>query len=716
MLRRVPNFRLFTVILCAALAALVVIHGPASAETDDMPPLAMVVFPPEAVEDWTVESLDAAYSSAKSLGATHSTIYYAWGEIERSVGWPDWDDIDYSLDLIARNGMKASVILKPIDTNAIGELPDGVDLHDFRDPEIIDLFVRFADALLDRHQGKVEYLWIGNEIDVFLAEHPQAAEDYRLFYQSVVERLTTNHPDVKIGTITTYHDAMANQNMDDVISIARHGDYLGFTYYPETMSGVSGEDVAGHLEEMARFAADAGCKWVVTESGWSTQGRYGSEDLQATFVRQVLLNVPELDNQPEYYGWFILYDMHPDLARDVAGHFGMGPENQEFVNFVGTQGLGRNDGTHKPAWAELQGGDQASANNARVLPEDRPFYMGFSPFPYDYSLEAIRETYANLDRHGDIVAHHFDNGVPWEEALAGQNYSNYLLEDVETRIQLTADGQAIYLALTPLSDFRTELAKYWHDKENQDLPQAWQRRWEEQGFAHPDIIEAYLNFCRYMIDRFQPEFFNYLIEANTKIRPGDPEFDRLLTLASRVYPALKAEYPDLPIFLSLDIDSPDLDAGWIDSARQLLRYSDWIAVSVYPHLLLADGEDADPSRLSGDLLSQVAELDPEKPFAVAEVGFMAQDMEMATFNVRMHGTKEWQEKYLAMLLDQCHALDAELLIWFVMQDYDRVFDLMIEFGIEDWIAAWRDTGLIDEAGAARPSLALWDAWLGLTRR
>ncbi len=42
----------------------------------------------------------------------------------------------------------------------------------------------------------------------------------------------------------------------------------------------------------------------------------------------------------------------------------------------------------------------------------RHFAMGFTPFPWDISIEAVAATDAYITKNGDIVAHHFDNGIP----------------------------------------------------------------------------------------------------------------------------------------------------------------------------------------------------------------------------------------------------------------------------------------------------------------
>ncbi len=47
-----------------------------------------------------------------------------------------------------------------------------------------------------------------------------------------------------------------------------------------------------------------------------------------------------------------------------------------------------------------------------ALPENRPFFMGFTPMPYDATGQAVRDTYNFTGEHGDIILHHFDQGVP----------------------------------------------------------------------------------------------------------------------------------------------------------------------------------------------------------------------------------------------------------------------------------------------------------------
>ncbi|MEM9954529.1 MAG: hypothetical protein AAF846_23170, partial [Chloroflexota bacterium] len=141
--------------------------------------------------------------------------------------------------------------------------------------------------------------------------------------------------------------------------------------------------------------------------------------------------------------------------------------------------------------------------------EHRSFYMGMSPFPYDLTQSAQNYTYRQIDQHGDMVLHHMDTGIPWQEALDGSLYHAEVLQNIQQRIENRRPDQQVYLSITPNSSERNQLAGYWAENENMPLPSPWQGR----TFDHPDVIQAFLNHARYMIDAFNPDYFAYAIEV-----------------------------------------------------------------------------------------------------------------------------------------------------------------------------------------------------------
>jgi len=360
------------------------------------------------------------------------------------------------------------------------------------------------------------------------------------------------------------------------------------------------------------------------------------------------------------------------------------------------------------------GAGTGKAVEAGLLPASRPFYMAMTPLQHDITVESFAEAFETVDEHCDMIAHHFDSGIPWPEALDGLAYHENVENELKFREAKTGREQKVYLAIAPLDTSREELARYWGESPGMER----QGEWASKSFDDPEVIAAYLNFCRDMIGRFHPDYFNYGVEANLKWEDAnDPRFEQFLVFAREVYTALKDEYPAMPVFVSLiKVERNDSDEqASID--RRLLAYSDMVAVSTYPFLPASSGSDrADPADLPEDWFSSMAGLAPAKPFAVAETAYIAEDLVLPELGLDIRGSEDWQASYVRFLLEECAELRGEFVVWFVPRDYDRRSEYMQGLpDVPELVYVWRDCGLLDGDGNARESLGIWDAWLELPR-
>jgi exo-beta-1,3-glucanase (GH17 family) len=165
------------------------------------------------------------------------------------------------------------------------------------------------------------------------------------------------------------------------------------------------------------------------------------------------------------------------------------------------------------------------------------------------------------------------------------------------------------------------------------------------------------------------------------------------------------------LLLSLHLDTFMKDPGRQEGiVRELLRLSDYVAVSTYPYT-----EQAHPAKLAPDWFSRLRELASEKPFAVTETGFPAENVVLTQYRVRIPGREQWQADYVRRLLSEAHRLQAQFVVWFVLRDYDAGWETLTQMGGDDLLKLWRDTGLLDGNGQARSGLRIWDAWLALPR-
>lgn len=334
-----------------------------------------------------------------------------------------------------------------------------------------------------------------------------------------------------------------------------------------------------------------------------------------------------------------------------------------------------------------------------TLAAGRSFFMGMTPMSYDVTKEALGDTYAFIRQNGDLVAQHLDEGIPWPEALERKPYHPNVERDLDERQRLTTKNKKVYLAITPVRD---GLATYWGKKSQMERPGVW----KDKRIDDAEAITAYLNFARDLIRRFQPDFMAYGIEVNQDLAKDKERWSQFVTMAREVYTALKKEYPALPLFLTIQIDH-----FWQDPERQqealkqILPYTDYIAVSTYPYVF----GYFDPRTIPQEYFSRLAALAPEKPFAVAETGFVAKNYD--ALGKQGSGSAEWQNRYLGFALEESQKLRAKFFVWFVPIDYDRLWEKFRFLGpLTAIFKVWLNCGLLDGDGNPRPSFATWTGW------
>jgi hypothetical protein len=220
-----------------------------------------------------------------------------------------------------------------------------------------------------------------------------------------------------------------------------------------------------------------------------------------------------------------------------------------------------------------------------------------------------------------------------------------------------------------------------------------------------------------MIEQFRPTYLTYGIEVNMLRERNPKAFAKFATLAGQVYRRLKREHPDLLMGLTFHVGTFAVSPSeQREVVEQLLPFTDFIGVSSYPY-----GEAnrqggptfADPGSIPQDWFRRIRNLAPEKPFAIAETGFLAEPFTSNMFRVNLPGNAEWQADYLQWLLEEAYELDAQFVMWFMPRDYDLFWKKLEKLGFDDIAKTWRDTGLWDETGRARPALNVWRQWLEL---
>jgi len=348
-----------------------------------------------------------------------------------------------------------------------------------------------------------------------------------------------------------------------------------------------------------------------------------------------------------------------------------------------------------------------SISQAQDSVTPRHYRLGFTPFPHEISLDAVNFTYEHIAEDADIIAHHFDDGIPWPEALAGEAYAAEYMNEWQGRLDHTPAGHDIYLALTPINIDRNGLAPYRGASGDLPLPAPW----DSYDFTHPDVKAAFYNHAVRAIDFFQPDYVAIGIEVNLLLTNNPSAWPGYLELHHETYTRLKERYPDLPFFAS--VFGVDLLDGYRDESdpaaqraafAELMPYSDFYALSLYPYMtrymttIIPDSMFSDLFALS------------DKPAVIAETGYPAETLSVFDGSLVMPSDAQKQADYITALLNAADHHDVRFVINFVLRDYDRLYE---QIGGGDLAAVWRDTGLY--SGDGQPRLAL-DVWHSALRR
>lgn len=334
--------------------------------------------------------------------------------------------------------------------------------------------------------------------------------------------------------------------------------------------------------------------------------------------------------------------------------------------------------------------------------------MGFTPVPYESSVDAAAYTYRALSENADIISHQFNSGVPWLEALVGENFSDEIMNDWTFRRNQTNPSQKIYVSVSPINSSHNGLASYQHAEGNIPLPTPW----DHYTFNSNEVKTAYLNYCTRIIDFFNPDYFNMATEANLLYVNKPAAWSAYIDFHQYIYRELKQRYPKLAIFCSLS--GAHLLKGLITNndhvqqrlaAMQLLEYSDLYSLSFYPCLTSLLGNPY-PVNTFEDLFNI-----SNKPLAIAETGYAAKPFSIRTEtgSLTIEADADKQEKYIRDLLTACLKRKAVFVINFAVRDYDKLWEQ--NGSRADARTGWRDTGFLDEKGVPRKAYVTWKEFL-----
>jgi hypothetical protein len=340
--------------------------------------------------------------------------------------------------------------------------------------------------------------------------------------------------------------------------------------------------------------------------------------------------------------------------------------------------------------------------------QTRSFYMGITPWPADFTQLEVDNAYLFINNNCDLVSHHFDEGIPYEEAYTNSNWPAGLIADIQIRKTKTIAGKKIFLSSSALNLTRKEKSDYYRFSDN--ISAFIKNQWIQLPVNDPKVITAYVNYVSYLVTELNPAFINYGVESNVESWNAS-DFLLYKDFLSKVYVKLKAAFPTIPVMISFIVNETPQSLNF---ASQLISYSDYLSLSAYPYTHISSSANGNtyPSLFPASYFTNYFNLANGKPFGFAETGFIAEDLVIPSFNLNKQGNEQWQKDYIELICKLTNERNGKFIIWFCSKDYDAGNNTLRTLGLyQDLLGLWEDTGLLDENNKQRLSFKSWANWI-----
>lgn len=313
--------------------------------------------------DLGFENFRADAVAARQGGVRASHVYLTWGDIETAPGEYDWTVSELLIDMLVLEGIRMSAVVDFIHTSVPGKVPADLEGVPFDDPRYIERAAAFSVALAEHFAGQLDYLMLGNEINIYLEQHPDQVEPFLTAYQAMYAAVKQARPDLPVGTVLAFHEMM-NAGDYQLLQDFKVGDFLAYTYYPHgpgfRYDGPT-DGFGAVLDAMIEQSGET--PFIVVENGWATSAMLGgSEESQAEYIRNSFQAIDARRGSVDRLIWYGLHDGERELCEQGGLSFfeqgfdpgSLGESWDAFVEYLCTLGFRNYDGTPKLGWQAFQ--------------------------------------------------------------------------------------------------------------------------------------------------------------------------------------------------------------------------------------------------------------------------------------------------------------------------------------------------------------------------
>jgi len=397
-----------------------------------------------------------------------------------------------------------------------------------------------------------------------------------------------------------------------------------------------------------------------------------------------------------------------------------------------------------------------------TAPLSRSFLLGLTPSLYDHNpggamIPGVLDNVMGVTAgSADMVTYWFDGGVPWPEAYsdtfasAELPYSAHVRETWAAFKTRQRAGLRSMVAVNPLGIPPVRLAPYWGlgegfyqdeaftpigngiigDYTDRMLPGPW----SSYALDSEPVKRAYLNYCRRIIEYFQPDYLVTGVEVNLVHDENPVLFAQWLELQRFVYQQLRANpaYARTKIVVSLVAEHfitdelgqslivrprhADPAAYHLAAVPAIAEVTDVIGLSVYP-IKTRYLSHQFPANFFYDLFTKLREV-TDKPLGITETGFPAASFTVSGMPYVSDPAK--QDRFLRILFSEVkRAGGVEFVNLYAIRDLTaHLTKLRARAGevppfmsaqLAEFYKFFEFMGLYDAAGQPRPGAATFDS-------
>ncbi len=311
----------------------------------------------------TIDSIDARWEEAKSLGMSVGRLQIDWEELETSANVYDKSVLESQLAEMQEQNLQTFLLISAYDSEG-PLLPQDLEGLSFDEPAVIDRFNQLMDwviPMLVEYEGYL--ISITNEADNNFGEIPNLHEDILEFVRNVRQHIHSINKNIAV-TVTFAEGSLASNNKPGIKEILQECDVACWNFYgskatllPPFTKVKTRNQVRRDIQKMLQFSGEKNI--IIQELGLHAGENIlnSSEELQQRFFETFF---QEMNAEPRIKtaNIFQLVDWSPDVIDFYLQVF-EGEDIQEiYVEALGeslaTIGLIHyEDGRRKLAWNEV---------------------------------------------------------------------------------------------------------------------------------------------------------------------------------------------------------------------------------------------------------------------------------------------------------------------------------------------------------------------------